>query len=150
MSKFKNTIEVIEHCGGTIGEDKTLVLEELKSVGRNNETVSAEEIETATDLARCKMYTIAFLKRADKGRYGQLSTDLENQFTRGTDQYPASITETFNLLVNYKKPMIARKRSNRQGNEGNGNTGSTSAQEELIFVQQTNGEPPIEEIQCYN
>ena len=106
MSKFKNTIEVIEHCGGTIGEDKTLVLEELKSVGRNNETVSAEEIETATDLARCKMYTIAFLKRADKGRYGQLSTDLENQFTRGTDQYPASITETFNLLVNHNSQRL--------------------------------------------
>jgi hypothetical protein len=58
MLKFKNTFEVIEHYRGTIGEDKALVLEELKSVGRNNETVSAEEIETATDLAtdaRCTL-----------------------------------------------------------------------------------------------
>ena len=34
--------------------------------------------------------------------------------------------------------------------EGNENAGSTPAQEELMFVQQGNAEPPIEEIQCYN
>ena len=62
MSKFKNTIEVIKHYGGTIGEDKALVLEELTSVGRNKEAASPEEIETATDLAKYKMHAIAFLK----------------------------------------------------------------------------------------
>ena len=135
ISKFKNTIEVIEHYGGTIREDKALVLEKLKSAGRNNKTVSAEEIETAQDLAKRKMHAIAFLKRADKGRYGQLITDLENQFTRGTDQYPMSVTETFNLLVNYKKPTAVRERNNRRSHEGNGNAGSAPAQEEVAFVQ---------------
>ena len=50
-TKFKNTpIKVIEHYGGTIGEDKDLVLlKELKSAGRNNETASTEEIKTAQD-----------------------------------------------------------------------------------------------------
>ena len=96
------------------------------------------------------MHAITFLKRANKGHYWQLITDLVNQFTRGTDQYPPSITETFNLLVNYKKPTIAQEQSNRQGNEGKGNAGSTTVQEELTFAQQANGEPPIEEIQCYN
>jgi hypothetical protein len=81
---------------------------------------------------------------------GKLITDLENQFTSGTDQYPMSITETFNLLVKYKNPTIARERNNRRGNEENGNAGSTPAQEEIAFVQQANAEPPIEEIQCYN
>ena len=150
MSKFKNTIEVIDHYGGTIGEDKALVLKELKSARRNNETTSAKEIETATDLAKRKMHTIAFLKRSDKGRYGQLITDLENQFTRSTDQYPTSVTEVFNLLVNYKKPTAVRERNNRQGYEGNGNAGSAPAQKELTFVQQANAEPPIEIVQCYN
>jgi hypothetical protein len=55
MSKFKNTIEVIE-------QDKALVLEELNYTGHNKETASSEEIETATDLAKCKMHAIAFLK----------------------------------------------------------------------------------------
>jgi len=80
----------------------------------------------------------------------QLITDLENQFIRGTDQYPTSVTETFNLLVNYKKPTVVRERNSRRGQEGNGNAGSAPAQEEIAFVQQANAEPPIEEIQCYN
>jgi hypothetical protein len=67
MSKFKNTIEVIEHYGGTIGEDNALILEELKTAGCNYETATAEKIETAQDLAKRKMHAIAFLKRADKG-----------------------------------------------------------------------------------
>ena len=121
MLKFKNTIEVIKHYGGTIGEDKAQVFEELKSVGCNYERVSAEEIKIAQDQAKRKMHAIAFLKRADKGRYGQLITDLENQFTRGTDQYPMSVTETFNLLVNYKKPAAVRECNNCRGREGNGN-----------------------------
>jgi hypothetical protein len=50
--------------------------------------------------------------------------------------------------VNYKKPV--REQNNRRGNEGNGNAGSTPSQEELMFVQQANAEPPIEEVQCYN
>jgi len=59
MSKFKNTIEVIEHYGGTIREDNALILKELKSMGRNYETVTAEEIETTQDLAKRKMHAIA-------------------------------------------------------------------------------------------
>ena len=59
MSKFKNTIKVIEHYGGTIREDNALILKELKSMGRNYETVTAEEIETTQDLAKRKMHAIA-------------------------------------------------------------------------------------------
>ena len=67
MSKFKNTIEVIEHYGGTLGEDKALVLKELKSAGCNNDTASTEEIETAMDLARHKMHAIGTLQTVDYG-----------------------------------------------------------------------------------
>ena len=57
MSKFKNTIEVIEHYGGTTGEDKArLVLKELKPTGCNNNTASPKAIETATELAKHKMH----------------------------------------------------------------------------------------------
>jgi hypothetical protein len=54
------------------------------------------------------------------------------------------------LLVNYKKPTAVRERNGRRGHEGNANTGSAPAQEEVVFVQQANAEPPIEEIKCYN
>jgi hypothetical protein len=101
-SKFKNTIKVIEHYGGNIGEDKALMLEELKLVGDDANRVSPMEIETAMEMAKSKSHNaMAFLERVDKARYGQLISDLKNQFTRGTDQYPTSITDTYNLLLNY-------------------------------------------------
>ena len=62
MLKFKNTIEVIEHYGGTLGEDNALILKELKSTGRNYETATTKEIETAQDLVKRKMHAISFLK----------------------------------------------------------------------------------------
>ena len=36
MSKFKNMVEVIEHYGGNIGGDETLIEEELKTAGITN------------------------------------------------------------------------------------------------------------------
>jgi hypothetical protein len=49
MSRFKNTIEVIEHFGGSIGEDKALVIEELKIAGCEPITASVEELELAME-----------------------------------------------------------------------------------------------------
>jgi hypothetical protein len=149
MSKFKNTIEVIKHYGGAIGKDKALLLEELKLAGHDADTAATKEILIAKDKAKCKAHAIAFLKQSNKGRYGLLIMELKNQFTRGTNQYPTSITETYNLLVKYKKLAVNRDRTPRtpRGNRGNQNAGAP--QDELAFVQQQT-EPPIEAIQCFN
>ena len=154
MAKFRNTIEVIEHFGRTIGEDRALMIEELKAAGRDASDASSKDIKTAIDTAKRKAHAMAFLKRADKGRYGLLITELENQFTRGTDQYPTNITEAYNLLVNYKKPATSRERhqrtprdEHRRGHVGDRNT--DTQQDKLTFVQRE-AEPPIEDIVCYN
>jgi hypothetical protein len=57
MSKFKNTIEVIPHYGGNIGDDKALVNEELKTViGSKDpdllENATVEEGASAKMIAR--------------------------------------------------------------------------------------------------
>jgi hypothetical protein len=111
MSKFKNTIEVIQHYGGNIGDDKALFNEELKTVIGSKDpdflkNATDEEVASAKTIVKQKARAIAFLKRADKARYGLLvMEELENQFTRGTGQYSKNVTpETYNLLVNYKKP----------------------------------------------
>ena len=52
--------------------------------------------------ARDKTLAIAFLKRVRESKYGALVTDLENQYTRGTDQYPNDLTAAYNMLLNYR------------------------------------------------
>lgn len=55
-----------------------------------------------------------FLKRAHKTRYSTLWTDLEIQYTRGTDQYPKDLTAAYNMLLNYRKQHHNNNRQ-RQG-----------------------------------
>jgi hypothetical protein len=45
---------------------------------------------------------LAFLKRADRRRFGTLWANLDNQFSRGNNQYPIDLTAFYILLVNFK------------------------------------------------
>jgi hypothetical protein len=131
MSKFKNYIEVIEHYGGTIGDDDALITEEMKNLQSSGD--SKTDLATAMLMARNKAHAIFFMTKADKGRYGQLAIDLENQYTRGTDQYPATITETYNMLVTYKKPANNRERNATRRT----NRGTTATTETPTVVEET-------------
>ncbi len=95
MSRFKNTLEVIKHYGGNIGDNKALVREELTLAGCDPTKATEDQSKAAKESAKSKAHAMAFLKRADKARYGQRTTELENQFTRGTAQYPTSVTKTY-------------------------------------------------------
>jgi len=63
--------------------------------------------------AKQRCMAIAFLKRADQRQYGSLWSDLENQFSRGFDQYPTDLTAAYNLLLTYRAPtQVAAPRPN--------------------------------------
>jgi hypothetical protein len=96
---------------------------------------------------------MALLERANKGRYGQLGTHLENQYARGTNQYPVTITEAYNLLVNYQKPVTAARERNTTLNRdcgGCGGSRSTGTPPDKLAFTQDAEPPPISIIQCYN
>jgi Zinc knuckle len=155
LSCFKDSLAVIEHYGGNIGDDDALVKEELKNMTAVlPKAPTADQLATCTARAKNKSNAIFFPCCADPGPYALLTTDLENQFTRGNDQYPDTITDAYNLLVRYKKPATG----NTKNRETNSTTSSgvtpeltTDAvpQTELAFVQ-TTPSPPIEEVKCYN
>jgi hypothetical protein len=101
---FVNTVEVIEHCGGDIGVDRSLVAEMLG--GRDRAIASASVIVSAEHDAKDKYLACAFILGSDKTRYGRLLEDLENSYTQGVDKYPKSMVDAYNLLVNWKQnPM---------------------------------------------
>jgi Zinc knuckle len=79
-----------------------------------------------------------------------LTTDLENQLTRGNDQYPDNITDAYNLLVSYKKPSTGNMKNRETSpatTSGNNPTAGETPQTELAFAQTS---PPLEEVKCYN
>jgi hypothetical protein len=62
----------------------------------------AEETKQASDVVRSKFLAMVFLYAVDKQRHGKLLDELENDFTKGTDKYPDSVTKAYNLVVNHK------------------------------------------------
>ena len=99
LEEFQALIDVVEHYGGTIGHDPSLV------------KVSAGKDDAAKQKsARDKAVALAFLRQADRKRFGALWADLENQFSRGNDQYPPDLTAAYSMLVNYKTAPQEQRR----------------------------------------
>jgi hypothetical protein len=148
-ANFGNITKVIEHYGGQVHEDSATLLEELKtSTGDATITINTAttaQLIVAKEARKRKCHGMGMLRRADRDRYGQLVIDLENQHTFGTDKYPTSMTDTYALLTNYKKPRLQKSR----GQNHIDNAPPPTGEEGMTFVQRA-AEPPIEEVQCYN
>ena len=154
MTKFKDICQFIEHYGGNLGDDQALIDEELVNsviLAYAKEKEKEEYRVEARVRAKNKALAIAFLKRSDKARDGQLLWDLKNQYSSGTDQYPKTVTEAYNLLVSYKKTentRPVRHGGNNRNNlrPGGGNHKDSDAQDRDASFVQAGGNTPISEI----
>jgi hypothetical protein len=95
LGHFRSLVEVLEHYGGTIGEDPGL-LDATAAVSSDTDNTTKR-----LKIARDRTLALTFLKRADRHHFGTLWADLENQFSRGNDQYPINLTANYSLLVNF-------------------------------------------------
>ena len=56
-----------------------------------------------------------FLNKVDQSKYGDLYASIYNQFTRGTDQYPQSLTGVYNTINEHHKERVEKlRKSNRR------------------------------------
>jgi hypothetical protein len=104
LRDWQSLVQVLEHYGAVIGADgpyRKLVRERVKASAPSGAT-DVELYKLELTAAKLQSIAIAFLKRADKKRYGGLWSDLENQFSRGLDHFPMDLTNAHNLLLNYK------------------------------------------------
>jgi hypothetical protein len=99
-------VSVIEQFGGELGVDSEGVKAELILKNIDLENASEVQIIAATVVARDKCIAVAYLSGADKTRYGRLVEDLENNFTKGNNNYPETLTAAYNMVVNYRNHQI--------------------------------------------
>jgi hypothetical protein len=45
---------------------------------------------------------VMFLVNSDRARNGSLVRDVENEYTRGSDTYPTTLSAAYDYLVNYR------------------------------------------------
>ncbi len=92
---FKNAVDVIEHNGGSVGNEEGLIRNEIKKSGA--------DMAVAKKVVRERYLACAFLLGADRNRYGKLVEDIENAHTQGTNRYPTNLNDAYNLLVHWKQ-----------------------------------------------
>ena len=61
------------------------------------------ELAVAEAAARERVLAIGLLAGSDRGCYRKLLEDLENDFTQGRDNYPATLQQAYSLLVHWKQ-----------------------------------------------
>jgi hypothetical protein len=100
--KFLNTVQVIEQCGASLGEDpltRIMVCKSLKySLTTSDTTEKAEITKTVRD------YTLgtAFILGADPTRYSGMIRGLKNASLAGRDEWPKTLTEAYNYLSKWE------------------------------------------------
>ena len=111
LEHFRFLVEVLEHYGDAIGKDPGL-LDATAAVSAVTDNATKR-----LKIARDRTLALAFLKRAGRCCFGTLWANLENQFSRGKDQYPTALTAAYSLLVNFKPPKRDKPRRNPRSQE---------------------------------
>ena len=114
--QFKNQTDVLDHIGAGIGDDNAIIKQVLRSQGINIDDAT-EAQEEAAEIQGIEWYlALAFLMGSDRSRFGRLLEKLENDFTAGHDNYPKTLTDAYNMLLEWKDdPRLMMRMA---GNDG--------------------------------
>lgn len=115
FNTFRALVEVIEHHGGNIGNDDALVNIEIKNIRPHDDisTVGGDQLALFRAVSRSNALAIGFVKRSDRARYGELIDDLENQYSRGADQYPVDLPKALNTIDCYVRGRTTTRNQRR-------------------------------------
>ncbi len=97
--QFLNLVEVLDTIKANIGVEPGI----QAMVAKEKNKAVADLTEQDKSKAREWYLATAFMLGSDRGRYGKLLENLENEFLQGRNSYPRTVTSAFSLLVNYKQ-----------------------------------------------
>eukprot|EP00978_Attheya_sp_CCMP212_P010678 scaffold25993_cov57-Attheya_sp.AAC.2 len=103
LEQFQNMVDVIEHSGGTIGDEPGVVNMIMSKRNLNMAAIPPADLAVITKEAREQCLAMSFLARSDRNWYGQKIEDLENDFLQGQDNYPKTVSTAYSLLINWKQ-----------------------------------------------
>jgi hypothetical protein len=110
---FMALVGMAETHGGVYGNEPGLLREQLIKQGVTGADVDKTAASGGPDVAKIKRALVVtrkcylscmILRGSDNSRFYQVKTDLQNDMTKGTDNYPKMVIETTRLLSKYKVP----------------------------------------------
>ena len=110
FQRFKNYTDIATSFDGNL-HDEAITRMACREEHDHSDIEGLDEDEkTAVDEKASNMYlSIAFLQQSDRRHYAKLSEDLENDYTKGNDNYPRDVTKAYQLLNDYKDAGAKRE-----------------------------------------
>ncbi|WP_288992070.1 hypothetical protein [uncultured Marinobacter sp.] len=100
--RFMNTVQVIEQCGASLGEDPLTRTMVCKDLNYNTGTIVASEITEISKTVRDYTLGAALILGADPRRYSGMIRGLKNASLAGRDEWPKNVTEAYNYLSKWE------------------------------------------------
>jgi Reverse transcriptase (RNA-dependent DNA polymerase)/Zinc knuckle len=116
--KFQNLVDVVNHCGGELGNVQALQEEMVAKLAVNPSSPSATEIASSKVKSQERFLATMFFFRACRMRYGTLQNDIMNERLQKQDRYPQTVVAAYNLLVNWKPDQRVNPGNQTRGNDG--------------------------------
>ena len=137
--RISNAVDVVYHCGGSVGEFDKLIDNAIKEDGESVNSIRADknELETYKEKCKDKFTGILMLVLAHNGRFGKLKNELENDYIKGKDDYPKSFDKSYSLLYHrveeVKKSTPKREKFKKEDEDGmilNTNAGESDLEDD--------------------
>jgi hypothetical protein len=110
---FMALVGVAETYGGAYGNEPGLLREQLIKQGVTAADVDKTTANSGPNMAKIKKALVVtrkcylscmILRGSDNSRFYRVKTNLQNDMTKGTDNYPKTVVKTTRLLSKYKVP----------------------------------------------
>lgn len=86
FQKFTNLVDVVEHCGGSLGNVHSLQMEMLKMIAVDPKNPTGDEIKSSIPQSKERFCATMFFLCADTDRYAGLHRHIQNQRFQGIDK----------------------------------------------------------------
>ena len=100
--RFLNTVQVIEQCGASLGEDPMTRAMVCKDLKYNAKTTDVAELAEISKTVRDYTLGVALILGADPERYSSMIRGLKNASLAGRDEWPKNVTEAYNYLSKWE------------------------------------------------
>jgi hypothetical protein len=100
LQKFRTQLDILKSAGGDMCNHSGMIQDELDRTGVGDATnASTAELDTAAVSARHCFEGALFLVRSNQAKYGPLLQELANDFNKGRDSYPDTLTAAYELML---------------------------------------------------
>ncbi|KAL7469297.1 hypothetical protein ACHAXS_009567, partial [Conticribra weissflogii] len=124
LKEFQGRVKTVETYGGTFGEEPGLLKIEIKDA-LDPDNPTAKEYAKAVKRVSNAVQASLFISGADPKRYTKLKNALKEEYARGYDNYPTTLSQALNIQVT-NESYLSNVETSKSGLLAYCNSGTTT------------------------